>query len=96
MANFVISPQLSCEGRVKRPTTGAGSQRVESAFLLMGRRGRNRNLLYVRLAFLAIVLIAAVGFHARGSTLVDLRAVGLVVVVLVLGAGWMARRRGGM
>jgi hypothetical protein len=60
----------------------------------MGRRPRNRNLLYVRLAFLAIVLIAGVGFHARGSTLVDLRVVGLVVVLLVLGAGWVARRRG--
>ncbi len=73
-----------------------GAQQVESAFLPMGRRGRNKNLLYVRLAFLAIVLIAAVGFHARGSTLVDLRVAGIVVVVLVLGAGWVARRRGGI
>jgi hypothetical protein len=62
----------------------------------MGRRGRNRNLLYVRLVFLAVVLIAAVGFHARGSTLIDLRIVGIAVVVLVLGAGWVARRRGGI
>jgi hypothetical protein len=62
----------------------------------MGRRGRNKNLLYVRLAFLAVVLIAAVGFHARGSTLVDLRVVGIVVVALVFGVGWVARRRGGM
>ena len=62
----------------------------------MGRRGRNKNLLYVRLVFLAVVIVAAVGFHARGSTLVDLRVVGLVVVVVVFGAGWVARRRGGM
>lgn len=62
----------------------------------MGRRGRNRNLLYVRLAFLVVVLIAAIGFHARGSTLVDLRVVGIVVVAIVFGAGWVARRRGGM
>jgi hypothetical protein len=62
----------------------------------MGRRGRNKNLLYVRLVFLAVVLVAAVGFHARGSTLVDLRVVGLIVVALVLGAGWVVRRRGGM
>ncbi len=73
-----------------------GAQQVESAFLPMGRRGRNKNLLYVRLAFLAVVLIAAVGFHARGSTLVDLRVVGIAVVALVVGAGWVARRRGGM
>jgi hypothetical protein len=62
----------------------------------MGRRGRNKNLLYVRLVFLAVVLVAAVGFHARGSTLVDLRVVGILVVAVVLGVGWAARRRGGM
>ncbi|MGA9314943.1 MAG: hypothetical protein WBV77_09970 [Solirubrobacteraceae bacterium] len=60
----------------------------------MGRRGRNRNLLYIRLAFLVVVIVAAVGFHARGSTLVDLRVVGIMVVALVFGAGWVARRRG--
>ncbi|HEY5261697.1 MAG TPA: hypothetical protein VIJ33_06255 [Solirubrobacteraceae bacterium] len=60
----------------------------------MGRRGRNRNLIYVRPAFLLVVLVAAFGFHARGSTLVDLRVAGLVVVLLVVGAGWVARRRG--
>lgn len=62
----------------------------------MGRCGRNKNLLYVRLVFLAVVLVAAVGFHARGSTLVDLRVVGILVVAVVLGVGWAARRRGGM
>jgi hypothetical protein len=62
----------------------------------MGRRGRNRNLLYIRLAFLVVVLIAAVGFHARGSTLVDLRIVGIVVVALVFATGWVMRRRRGM
>ncbi len=62
----------------------------------MGRRGRNRNLIYIRLVFLGLVLIAAFVFHARGSTLVDLRVVGIVVVLLVVGAGWVTRRRGRM
>lgn len=55
------------------------------------RRGRHRKLIYIRLAFLVPVLIAAFVFHISGSTLVIVRIA--LVAVLVLAAGWLARHR---
>ena len=50
--------------------------------------------MYIRLAFLVPVLIAAFVFHISGSTLVIVRIARIALVaVLVLAAGWLARRR---
>jgi hypothetical protein len=48
----------------------------------------------MRLAFVVVVLLAVFVFRASGSTLVVLRIARIAVVALVvLGAGWIARRR---
>ncbi len=60
----------------------------------MYRRGGRRQFLYVRLALLAVVLVAALAFHASGQTLVLVRVARYAVIaVLVLGAGAFQRRR---
>jgi hypothetical protein len=52
--------------------------------------------MYLRLAFLMVILIAAFAFHASGSTLVIMRVARIVLVAVVLaGMGLLRRRRGG-
>ncbi len=60
----------------------------------MYRRGGGRQFLYVRLALLAVVLVAALAFHASGRTLIVVRiARYAVIAVLILGVGAFQRRR---
>ena len=64
------------------------------ASVAMGRRGGNQRLL-IRFASLWVIIVAVLAFHARGSSLELLRVGRIVVVaVVVLGAGLVARRRG--
>lgn len=60
----------------------------------LGADGRSRRLLAVRVALLVVLLVATYAFHISGTTLVELRIVRLVIfVALVVGVGWLARRR---
>lgn len=50
--------------------------------------------MYIRFAFLAALLVAVLVFHASGTTLVVMRVARYVLIVLlVLGAGLIRRRR---
>jgi len=58
------------------------------------RAGRFRALLLIRLALLAVLLIATFAFHASGTTLAELRIARFVLVIAVVaGFGFISRRR---
>jgi hypothetical protein len=59
------------------------------------RRGGNyRVVLVVQVALLAVLLLATFILHLSGTALVELRVARLVILVaLVVGAGWVSRRR---
>jgi hypothetical protein len=61
----------------------------------MLRPPRFNRYLYIRLAFLVLILVAVLVLHARGSTLVLLRVSRIALIaLLLLGGGALARRRG--
>ena len=57
------------------------------------RPPRFNRYLYIRLAFLAALLVAVFVLHAHGSTLVTLRVARIALIaLLLLGGGALARR----
>lgn len=60
-------------------------------FLL--RRNRSRPLLYVYVASLVALLVAAFVLHVSGTALAVLRVARIVVIVAILGVGALWRRR---
>jgi len=55
-------------------------------------RGR---FVIVQVTLLVALLIATFAFHLSGTTLVELRIARLILVVaVVVGFGWLSRRRG--
>jgi hypothetical protein len=63
----------------------------------LNRHGPVRRLIYVRLAFLVVALVAVLAFHVSGTTLVIFRVVKwvLVAAVLIVLARIRARRQRG-
>ena len=60
----------------------------------MPRSPRFGRYLYIRLAFLVVLLLAVLVLHAHGSTLVVLRVARIALIaLLLLGGGALARRR---
>lgn len=57
------------------------------------RRNRSRPLLYIYVATLVVLLVAAFVFHAHGTTLTVIRIARVVVIVAILGFGALMRRR---
>jgi hypothetical protein len=64
-------------------------------FLLFGLRRGRRGRIYVaaRLGLLAAFLVAVFVFHAHGTTRDILQGARVVLLVALLGSGWLARRR---
>lgn len=61
----------------------------------MQRRQWFGRYMYIRLAFVIVLLVAVLVLHASGTTLVVLRVARIALVaLLVLGGGALARRRG--
>ncbi len=61
----------------------------------MQRRQWFNRYMYIRFAFLIVLLVAVLVLHARGSTLMVLRVARIALIaLLVLGGGALARRRG--
>ena len=58
------------------------------------RRNRSRPLLYLYVATLVVLLVAAFVLHASGTTLAIIRIARIVVIVAIIGAGAILRRRG--
>ncbi len=57
-------------------------------------RGRLRRTMYLRLALVVPVLIAAFVLHVSGETLVIMRVARIAIVLaFVAGAWWLRRRR---
>ncbi len=62
--------------------------------LMLFRSGGSRKLLAIRVAALAVLLLATFIFHVSGTTLVELKIARVVILIaLVVGAGWYSRRR---
>jgi hypothetical protein len=60
---------------------------------LFGLRRRGRFFIAARIALLVALLVALFVFHAHGTTLRVLEAARLVLLIALLGSGWMLRRR---
>ena len=62
--------------------------------LMLFRSGGSRKLLAIRVAALAVLLLATFIFHVSGTALVELKIARVVILIaLVVGAGWYSRRR---
>jgi hypothetical protein len=62
--------------------------------LLFRSGGRSRKLLAIRLAVLAVLLLATYVFRVSGTALVEFRIARIVILVLLVGGvGWYSRRR---
>jgi hypothetical protein len=56
--------------------------------------GRYRMVLVIRVATLVVVLLATFILHVSGTALVELRIARLAIfVALVVGVGWVSRRK---
>jgi hypothetical protein len=61
----------------------------------MWRRHGFGRYMYIRIAFLIVLLVAVLVLHASGKTLVVIRVARYALVgLLVVGGGLLARRRG--
>lgn len=61
--------------------------------MLFLRRNRSRPLMYAYIATLAVLLVAVLVLHVHGTTLAIIRVVRIAVIVAILAAGAVLRRR---